>query len=102
MKQKEYYLRLGKNDKWYIYRKCDGSAYLAQTEPGATTTPGEVQKANDLSCWEFIQVTEDNDDIIYQLYVEGNYFTENTTVYDDCQECSALHTIYMNFGTTNC
>ena len=21
MKQKEYYLRLGKNDKWYIYRK---------------------------------------------------------------------------------
>jgi uncharacterized protein (TIGR02145 family) len=87
---------------WYVYRKCDGSAYLAQTEPGATTTPGDIQKAEDQSCWEFVQELQNNTNIIFQEYFEGNYFANNNTIYDDCETCNAIHTIYMSFETKSC
>ncbi len=87
---------------WYIYKKCGSTDLLIQTEPGATTSPGRVQKADDLSCWEFVEETQSNSGITYQLYVEGNYFENNTTVYNDCEECTAIHTIYLNFGSKNC
>ncbi len=87
---------------WYTYRKCDGTAYLAQTEPGAATISGEVQKADDLSCWEYIGEVENNTNLVYQQYITGNYFENNPTIYTDCEECSAIHTVYMTFGTTNC
>ena len=87
---------------WYVYRKCGGNELLIQTEPGATTTPGEVQKADDLSCWEFVEETQSNSGITYQLYITGNYFENNTTVYNGCEECTAIHTIYLNFGSKNC
>jgi hypothetical protein len=87
---------------WYVYRKCGGTDLLIQTEPGATVAPGRVQKADDYSCWEFVEETQSNSGIIYQLYVEGNYFENNPTVYDNCEECTAIHTIYLNFGSKNC
>ncbi len=87
---------------WFVYRRCGGTDLLIQTEPGATTSPGRVQKADDYSCWEFVEETQNNSDVVYQLYVEGNYFENNTTVYGDCEECNAIHTIYLNFGSKNC
>ncbi len=87
---------------WFVYRKCGSTDLLIQTEPGATTTPGEVQKADDYSCWEFVEETQSNSGITYQLYIEGNYFENNPTVYIDCEECTAIHTIYMTFDIKNC
>lgn len=87
---------------WFVYKKCGGTDLLIQTEPGATSTPGEVQKADDLSCWEFVEETQSNSGITYQLYITGNYFENNTTVYNGCEECTAIHTIYLNFGSKNC
>ena len=31
-----------------------------------------------------------------------DYFENNPTVYNDCEECTAIHTIYLNFGSKNC
>jgi uncharacterized protein (TIGR02145 family) len=87
---------------WFVYRRCGGTDLLIQTEQGATTTPGKIQKADDYSCWEFVGEVETNTDITYQLYITGNYFENNPTVYTDCEECTAIHTIYLNFGSKNC
>ena len=35
-------------------------------------------------------------------YSATNYFSGSNYVYDDCDECEAIHTIYMTFGTKNC
>ena len=87
---------------WYVYRKCGGTDLLIQTEPGATVAPGRVQKADDYSCWEFVEEVQSNTNVTYQLYITGNYFENNPTVYDNCEECTAIHTIYLNFGSKNC
>jgi hypothetical protein len=87
---------------WYVYRKCGGTDLLIQTNSGSTTSPGRVQKADDYSCWEFVGEVQTNTDITYQLYIEGNYFENNPTVYVDCEECNEIHTIYMTFGSKNC
>jgi hypothetical protein len=88
--------------KLYVYRRCDGKGFLAQTEPGAVTSPGEVQRADDLSCWEFFAEYNSSPDIIFTQYYTGNYFANNPTIYVDCEECNATHTIYMTFDTKNC
>jgi len=88
--------------KIYVYRKCDGSGFLAQTEPGPTITPGEVIRANDLVCWEFFAEYSSSPNIIFTEYYTGNYFDFNPTIYNSCEECNAIHTIYMTFNTKNC
>jgi uncharacterized protein (TIGR02145 family) len=87
---------------WFVYRRCGGTELLIQTDPGATTLPGRVQKADDYSCWEFVGEVQTNTDVTYQLYIEGNYFENNPTVYGNCEECNEIHTIYMTFGSKNC
>lgn len=88
--------------KLYVYRNCSGTGFLAQTEPGSTTTPGEVQRANNLSCWEFFAEYSSSPNVIFTEYYTGNYFASSSTVYNDCEECNATHTIYMTFNTKNC
>jgi uncharacterized protein (TIGR02145 family) len=87
----------------YIYQNCNTSDLLIQTVSGSTTTPGKVQKAPDGTCWTFIEETTINDNnYIASIYSTTNYFSGSNYVYDDCDECEAIHTIYMTFGTKNC
>lgn len=87
---------------FYLYQKCGGTELLLQSEPGATTTPGEIQKDENNICWEFIETINTNPTINVSINFTGNYFADNNTVYNDCEECNAIHTIYMSFDTKNC
>ena len=86
---------------YYIFQECGGSDILIQTEAGATTNPGEIQKDADDRCWQFVEEINYNPTISATIYHEGNYFT-NDTVYADCEECNAIHTIYVSFTTQTC
>lgn len=87
---------------YYIYQKCGTNEYLLQTVSGSTTTSGEVQKDSNQECWEFISIAAGLPNYPSQTFYTGNYFTGSNYVYDDCDECNAIHTIYMKFGTKNC
>jgi uncharacterized protein (TIGR02145 family) len=87
----------------YVYQNCNTSELLVQTVSGSTTTPGKVQKSSDGACWSFVEATNINDNnYIASIYSTTNYFTGSNYVYDNCDECEAIHTIYMTFGTKNC
>ena len=86
---------------YFIFQECGGSDILIQTEAGAATTPGEIQKDADDRCWEFVEEINYNPTINATIYYEGNYFS-NDTVYEDCEECNAVHTIYVSFTTKTC
>jgi hypothetical protein len=86
---------------YYVYQKCDGTEFLVQTVSGSTTTVGDVQKDSNGDCWSFYQVSTGLPTFTYTSYT-GNYFSGSNVIYDNCNECEAIHTIYMKFGTKNC
>jgi uncharacterized protein (TIGR02145 family) len=87
----------------YVYQNCNTSELLIQTVSGSTTTNGKVQKAADGTCWSFVEATNINDNnYVASVYSTTNYFTGSNYVYNNCDECEAIHTIYMKFGTKNC
>jgi uncharacterized protein (TIGR02145 family) len=87
---------------YYIYQKCGGTEILIQAASGSTTIPGKVQKAPDNTCWSFVEQINTNPTANYSIYSATNYFSGSNTVYDTCDECNAIHTMYMTFGTKNC
>ena len=87
---------------YYVYQKCGTNQYLLQTLSGSTFTPGEVQKDSNQDCWEFINISTGLTNYPSQTIYTGNYFSGSNYVYDNCDECNAIHTIYMKFGTKNC
>ena len=87
---------------YYIYQKCGTNEYLVQNISGSTITPGEVQKDSNQDCWEFTNIATGLPNYPSQTLYTGNYFTGSNYVYDNCDECNAIHTIYMKFGTKNC
>lgn len=89
--------------EFYIYRRCDNNNLLVQTESGSSTTLGDIQKSPiDGNCYTLIEIRNDNPDLSANIFYEGNYFSGSNYIYSDCEECEAIHTIYMNFGTKNC
>jgi hypothetical protein len=87
---------------FYVYQKCGTSEYLVQNISGSTITPGEVQKDSNQDCWEFTNIATGLPNYPSQTLYTGNYFSGSNYVYNDCDECNAIHTIYMKFGTKNC
>jgi len=87
---------------YYIYQKCGTNEYLVQNISGSTITPGEVQKDSNQDCWEFTNIATGLPNYPSQTLFQGNYFSGSNYVYDNCDECNAIHTIYMKFGTKNC
>lgn len=86
---------------YYVYEKCDGSEFLVQPVSGSTTTIGKVLKDSNYDCWSFFG-TSTGIPTYPHTYSATNYFSGSNYVYDDCDECEAIHTIYMTFGTKNC
>jgi hypothetical protein len=86
---------------YYVYEKCDGSQFLVQPISGSTTTVGKVLKDSNYDCWSFFG-TSTGIPTYPHTYSATNYFSGSNYVYDDCDECEAIHTIYMTFGTKNC
>jgi hypothetical protein len=89
---------------YYVYRSCESDTYIIQTESGSTTTPGDVQKDSNGNCWSFLEETNGNPNFPASSVTNytGNYFSGSNVVYNDCEECQAIHTIYMSFNTKNC
>jgi hypothetical protein len=86
---------------YYVYEKCDGSEFLVQPISGSTTTVGEALKDSNSDCWSFFE-TSTGIPTYPHTYSPTNYFSGSNYVYSDCNECEAIHTIYMTFGTKNC
>lgn len=94
--------RCYKYPAFYIYQKCGGTETLIQEVSGSTLIPGKVQKAPDGTCWSFIEELNTNPTINASIYSLTNYFSGSNYVYNNCDECNAIHTIYTKFGTKNC
>ena len=87
----------------YIYQGCNNNNILIQTESGSSTTLGDIQKSPiDGNCYSLLEIRNDNPDLSANIFYEGNYFSGSSYIYSDCEECEAIHTIYMNFETKNC
>ena len=87
---------------YYVYQKCGGTETLIQTVSGSTTIPGKVQKDSNYDCWAFVEQLNNNPTANYSIYSTTNYFSGSNTVYNTCDECTAIHTMYVGFGTKNC
>ena len=90
---------------YYVYQNCSTGTYLIQTQIGNTTTPGKVQKDSNENCWKFIEVSIGIPDYpsstIFGSFTT-NYFASSPTVYNNCEECNAIHTLYLSFNTKPC
>jgi len=86
---------------YYVYEKCDGSEFLVQPVSGSTTIVGKVLKDSNYDCWSFFG-TSTGIPTYPHTYSATNYFSGSNYVYNNCNECEAIHTIYMKFGTKNC
>jgi len=87
----------------YIYQECNNNNILIQTESGSSTALNSIQKSPiDGKCWKLIQSGSDNSSIAANIFYQGNYFSGSNHIYSDCDECNAIHTIYMSFETKNC
>jgi hypothetical protein len=86
---------------YYVYEKCDGSEFLAQPVSGSTTTIGKVLKDSNSDCWSYYGSSEGIPPFPH-TYSPTNYFSGSNVIYNNCNECEAIHTIYMKFGTKNC
>jgi hypothetical protein len=86
---------------YYVYEKCDGSEFLVQPVSGSTTIVGKVLKDSNYDCWSFFG-TSTGIPTYPHTYSATNYFSGSNYVYDNCNQCEAIHTIYMKFGTKNC
>jgi hypothetical protein len=87
---------------YYIYQKCGTDQYLVQTVSGSTTIPGKVQKDIVNDCWSFVETSLGLPNYPNQTLYTTNYFSGSNYVYNNCDECNAIHTIYVKFGTKNC
>jgi hypothetical protein len=88
---------------FYVYQGCNNNNILVQTESGSSTTLGDIQKSPiDGNCYSLLEIRTDNPDLSANIFYEGNYFSGSSYIYSDCEECEAIHTIYMNFETKNC
>ncbi len=88
---------------FYIYQGCNNNNILVQTESGSSTTLGDIQKSPiDGNCYSLLEIRTDNPDLSANIFYEGNYFSGSSYIYSDCEECDAIHTVYMNFETKNC
>ena len=90
---------------YYVYQNCSTGTYLIQTQIGNTTTPGKIQKDSNENCWKFIEVSVGIPDYpsstIFGSFTT-NYFANSPTVYNNCEECNAIHTLYLSFNTKPC
>jgi hypothetical protein len=90
---------------YYVYRNCSTGTYLIQSQIGNTTTPGKVQKDSSENCWKFIEISVGApsypSSTIFGLF-STNYFASSPTVYNNCEECNAIHTLYLSFNTKSC
>jgi len=90
---------------YYVYRNCSSGLYLIQSQIGNTTIPEKVQKDSNENCWKFIEISEGlpsyPSSAIFGLF-STNYFASSPTVYNNCEECSAIHTLYLSFNTKSC
>ena len=90
---------------YYVYRNCSSGLYLIQSQIGNTTTPEKVQKDSNENCWKFIEISEGlpsyPSSTIFGSFIT-NYFASTPTVYNNCEECSAIHTLYLSFNTKSC
>ena len=88
---------------YYVFKKC-GSDYtfLAQPVSGSTTfVSGSVLKDSNFDCWGFFEIS-DGLPLYPHTYSPTNYFTGSNYVYNSCDACNAIHTIYTKFQTKNC
>jgi hypothetical protein len=90
---------------YYVYRNCSSGLYLIQSQIGNTTTPEKVQKDSSENCWKFIEISEGlpsyPSSAIFGSF-STNYFASSPTVYNNCEECNAIHTLYLSFNTKPC
>jgi hypothetical protein len=86
---------------YYVYEKCDGSEFLVQPVSGSTTTVGKVLKDSNNDCWSYFDSSEGIPTYPH-TYSSTNHFSGSNVIYNNCNECEAIHTIYMKFGTKNC
>ena len=90
---------------YYVYKNCSTGTYLIQSQIGNTTTPEKVQKDSSENCWKFIEISVGApsypSSTIFGLF-STNYFASSPTVYNNCEECSAIHTLYLSFNTKSC
>jgi len=90
---------------YYVYRNCSSGLYLIQSQIGNTTIPEKVQKDSSENCWKFIEISEGlpsyPSSAIFGSFTT-NYFASSPTVYNNCEECNAIHTLYLSFNTKPC
>ena len=90
---------------YYVYQNCFTGTYLIQSQIGNTTTPEKVQKDSNENCWEFIEISEGFPNYPPSSILGSfttNYFASTPTVYNNCEECNAIHTLYLSFNTKPC
>lgn len=82
--------------QYYVYKLCgDGKvAYVVQTQPGLTTTPGKVIKTTlDEYCWEFLYQTTNPNPIppapfVQIINFDGDYLSPALgIIFDKCTDC---------------
>jgi hypothetical protein len=83
--------------QYYVYKLCGDAkiAYVVQTQPGLTTTPGKVIRTTlDEYCWEFLYQTTNPNPIppapfVQIINFDGNYLTPvSEEIFDNCTDCS--------------
>jgi hypothetical protein len=82
--------------QYYVYKLCGDAkvAYVVQTQPGLTTTPGKVIRTTiDEYCWEFLYQTTNPNPIPPAPFVQivewdGDYLTPSLgIIFDNCTDC---------------
>jgi len=82
--------------QYYVYKLCGDAkvAYVVQTQPGLTTTPGKVIRTTlDEYCWEFLYQTTNQNPIPSSPLVQivnwdGDYLTPSLgIIFDNCTDC---------------
>ena len=88
---------------YYVFKKCgSNNTFLAQPVSGSTTfVSGSVLKDSNFNCWEFFEIS-DGLPLYPYTYSPTNYFSGSNYVYNNCNTCSEIHTIYTKFQTKNC
>jgi hypothetical protein len=87
--------------QYYVYKLCGDAkvAYVVQTQPGLTTTPGKVIRTTiDEYCWEFLYQTTNQNPIPSSPLVQivnwdGDYLTPSLgIIFDNCTDCLSYAT----------
>ena len=87
--------------QYYVYKLCGDAkiAYVIQTQPGLTTTPGKVIRTTlDEYCWEFLYQTTNPNPIppapfVQIINFDGDYLTPSLgIIFDNCTDCLSYAT----------